>query len=152
MRYYFLLSCWILLLFSACGNIKDPVFNSIQNVEVSKPGLDHSLMSFDMEYFNPNGTKALLKEAEGHAWLDSVYLGHFRVGTVVSIPANANFIVPVKLDVEMKNMLKHSMAAFLNEYVLVTIKGTAKVGKGGFYRRFAINYEGKQDIRKLFKK
>ena len=59
--------------------MEDPVFNSIENVRVSKMGLTTSLMTFDIQYFNPNNTRARLKEAEGEAWLDSNYLGHFHV-------------------------------------------------------------------------
>jgi len=108
-------------------------------------------MTLDMAYFNPNNINARLKEAEGEAWMDSTYLGHFLLDSAVNIPANADFVVPVKLDVEMKNILKHSLAAFLNEEVLFTITGKAKVGKNGIYRKIPLHYEGKQNLQELFK-
>jgi LEA14-like dessication related protein len=151
MKYPIILGGFFILLFSSCHRMKDPVFNDIENVQVSKAGKGRSLMTFNMSYFNPNHTGGRLKEAEGDAWLDSTYLGHFYVDTIVNIPPNSNFIIPVKLDMEMKNIFRHSLAAFLNEQVLITIKGKAKVGKGGFYKKFPLHYEGKQDLAELFK-
>ena len=141
----------VLLLFSSCHSMKDPVFNNIENVQVNQLGKGRSLMTFNMSYFNPNHTGGRMKEAEGDAWVDSTYLGHFYVDTIVNIPANANFIIPVKLEMEMKNIFRHSLAAFLSEQVLITIKGKAKVGKGGIYKKFHLHYEGKQDLAELFK-
>jgi LEA14-like dessication related protein len=131
--------------------MKEPVFNGIENVRINKLAAGKSLMTFEMSYFNPNSLHARLKEAEGEAWLDSTYLGHFYVDSSVNIPANSNFTLPVKLSVEMKNILRHSLAAFLNEQVLITIRGKARVGKSGIYRKFPLNYEGKQNLQELFK-
>jgi LEA14-like dessication related protein len=109
-------------------------------------------MIFDVEYFNPNNTRgAKLKEAQGEAWLDSNYLGHFYVDTLIDIPPRSNFTIPVKLDVDMKYFLRFSMGGFKNEEVLVRVKGNAKVGKGGIYKKFPISYEGKQNLAELFK-
>jgi HSP20 family molecular chaperone IbpA len=70
---------------------------------------------------------------------------------LIDIPANANFLIPVKLDVDMKYVLQFSLTGFKNEDVLVTVKGTAKVGKGGIYKNFPINYEGRQNLALLVK-
>jgi hypothetical protein len=139
------------LLFVSCKKIKDPVFNRITNVKIGKLGLGSSQVGFDVEYFNPNNKGGKLKEASGDAWLDSNYLGHFHVDSLIDIPANANFLIPVKLDVDMKYMLKYSLTGFKNEDVLVMVKGTAKVGKGGIYKNFPINYEGRQNLALLVK-
>ena len=153
MRYpfYFAIAGLILLFFSSCNKLKEPVFNGIQNMRVNKLKAGKSLMTLDLAYFNPNNIKARLKEADGEAWMDSTYLGHFYVDSALTIPANSDFIIPVKLDVEMKHILKHSLAAFLNEQVLITIKGKAKVGKSGLYKNIQLHYEGRQNLQELFK-
>lgn len=148
---YLLIIAGLAILLSSCKKIKEPVFKGIQNLGVSKLAKGKSMLTLDMSYFNPNNINAQLKEAEGEAWMDSTFLGHFRVDSAVSIPANADFLVPVKLDVEMKNLFKHSLTAFLNEQVLITINGKAKVGKNGFYRKIPLRYEGKQNLAELFK-
>jgi hypothetical protein len=151
MRYPIIIAIVFLFLFTSCRKIQDPVFNSIENISVSKLGFGTSLMTFDMQYFNPNNRGASLKEAAGEAWLDSNYIGHFHVDTMVSIRARSNFSVPVKLDVDMKYLLNYSLFGFKNQEVLVTVKGNAKVGKAGFYKNVPINYEQKQNLAQLLK-
>jgi hypothetical protein len=132
--------------------MKQPVFNGIENVKLNRLGGGKAIMTLDVGYFNPNKTGARLKSAEGEAWLDSTYLGHFFVDTSIYIPASSNFTIPVKLDMEMKNVLIHSLAAYKKQDLLVTIKGKAKVGKAGFYKRFSLDYEGKQNLSEVFNK
>lgn len=139
------------LILSSCTSMKEPVFNGIENVKMNKMEKGKSQITLYLNCFNPNKSKATLKKADGEAWMDSTYLGHFVVAEEVAVPANANFSIPVKLDVEMKNMLQHSLSAFLNDSVLITVKGKAKVGKGGFYKKIPITYEGKQNLQELFK-
>ena len=83
--------------------------------------------------------------------MDSIYLGHFTVDTLVQIPSNSEFLVPVKLMVDMKQMLKHSLTAFLKEDVMLKITGTAKAGKSGVYKNFSLNYIGRQNLGELFR-
>ena len=136
---------------ASCRNMKDPVFKGIENVKMDKLNFNEPGVTLDMRYHNPNNFKGLLKQAEGDAWMDSTYLGHFIVDTTVNIPANSEFTVPVKLAVDMKQLLKHSLVAFLNEEVTIKITGKAKAGKNGLYRNFSLNYQGKQNLRDLFK-
>ena len=128
MRYHLIIAGLLLLVLSSCKKLKDPVFNRIQNIRVNNMSKGVSNMTLEMAWFNPNNITARLKQADGEAWMDSTYLGHFYVDSSMTIPAKSDFIVPVKLAVEMKHLVKHSLAAFLNEEVLITIKGKAKVG------------------------
>lgn len=135
----------------SCGKMKDPVFKGIENVKMNGLSIEASSVTLDIRYLNPNNFKGKLKLAEGDAWMDSTYLGHFVVDTTVDIPANSEFLVPVKLAVDMKQMLKNSFTAFLNEEVTLKITGKAKAGKSGFYRNFSLNYLGKQNLKELFR-
>jgi len=141
----------IVFLASCGGNMKDPVFKGIENVKVNEVGMSESTVTLDIRYHNPNNFKGLLKKAEGDAWMDSTYLGHFVVDSSVNIPANNEFLVPVKMAVDMKKMLKHSLTAFLNEKVLLRIRGQARAGKSGFYKNFSLNYQGMQNLREIFR-
>ena len=145
--------CFLLLVLvmASCKSMKDPVFKSIENVKMSEVGLAGSLVTLDIRYYNPNDFNGRLKEAEGDAWMDSTYLGHFVADSSVHIPANGDFLVPVKLTMDMKEIFKNSMAALLNEQVTLRITGSARAGRSGFYKKFSLNYEGKQNLRELFK-
>ena len=141
----------MLSILASCGSMKDPVFKGIENVKMDGLGINASSVTLDIRYFNPNGFRGQLKQAEGDAWIDSIYLGRFIVDTTVQIPANSDFLVPVKLAVDMKQLLKHSFASFLKEDVLLKITGKARAGKSGFYRNFSLNYLGKQNLQQLFR-
>jgi LEA14-like dessication related protein len=150
MRHFILAACFLFLL-ASCGKIEDPVFNSIDNIKIIKPGIGTTTMTFDVHYFNPNNSKAKLKEAAGEAWLDSNYVGHFYVDTMINVPAKSDFSIPVKLNVDMKFFLRYSLAGFKNEETLVTIKGKAKVGKGGIYKKISLDHEGRYNLAQMIK-
>jgi LEA14-like dessication related protein len=136
---------------SSCRQLKDPILNGIENVRVNQLGLKGSLITLDLKYFNPNKINARLKEAVGDAWVDSSFLGHFRIDTLVNIPGHSDFTIPVKLHVDMKDMLKHSLITFRKEQVLITIKGKAKLGKSGIFKNYPLSYQGNQNLLQLFK-
>ncbi|RYY55916.1 MAG: hypothetical protein EOO09_08525 [Chitinophagaceae bacterium] len=139
----------LFLLASSCRPIKEPVFNGIENVKVNNVGLGQSSITLGLSYSNPNKYRAKLKSAEGDAWMDSTYLGHFVVDSTVDIPASGNFVVPVNLTVDMKKILQNSLAALISKQVLIRLEGTGRAGRNGIYRNFKLNYRGKQDITKL---
>jgi len=141
----------LILAMASCKSMKDPVFVGIENVNLSEVGMTGSLVSLDIRYHNPNNFNGRLKEAEGDAWMDSTYLGHFVADSAVFIPANGEFLVPVKLTMDMKQIFKNSMAALLNEQVMLKITGKARAGRSGFYKNFSLNYVGLQNLRDLFK-
>jgi LEA14-like dessication related protein len=146
-----LLPLLVLGLFTSCKKMKDPVFIGIENAKVDKLSLGSSNVTLDMRYMNPNNFNATLSSAEGDAWMDSTFLGHFVVDSSVAIPSNQEFLVPVKLAVDMKKVLQHSLTAFMNPQVTISITGTARAGRNGIFKNFPIRYSGKQDLSKIFK-
>ena len=114
-------------------------------------GLTESTLNLDILYSNPNKTRLKLKKAEGEAWIENNYLGHFIVDTLIMIPSNGDFQLPVKLQVDMSKLLKSSVLAFLSPEVMIKITGNARVGKGFVFITYPIKYEGKQNLRELLK-
>ena len=141
------LACLLSLLFlDSCKDIKDPELRGFDNVQIIKPGFIKSTVRINARYYNPNRFKAKLKEAHGEAWIDNIYLGTFQVDSVILVPALNEFIVPVDLSFETLKVLQ----VVANEEVLLKVTGNARAGKGGFYKNFPLNYEGKQNIKKYF--
>ena len=135
---------------TSCKKMIDPVFRGIENVKMNGLGVQSSSVTLDIRYLNPNNFKGKLSEAEGDAWVDSIYLGHFIVDSTIDIPANSEFLVPVKLALDMKQMLKHTLTTFTQEEVMLKITGKARAGKSGFYKNFSLSYLGKQNLKQLF--
>ena len=135
----------------SCESVKEPDFKSIENVRISKFGLNESTLSLDLHYFNPNKFRVKLQKAEGDAWIENNFLGHFSMDTLIHIPANEEFSLPVKLQVDMGKIFKNSLVAFLAKEVLVKIEGKARLGKGFVFINYPIRYEGKQNLGELLK-
>lgn len=149
--YPFLLLLLIIVLLSSCQSFKAPEFRNVENIRLAKLGRAESTLLADVRYYNPNKTKLKLKEAHGEAWLDGTYLGNFTVDSLVHIPGEAEFSLPVSLRTDMSKILQNSLSAFLKKEVTIKIQGRAKVGKGIVYINYPINYEGKQELEKLLK-
>jgi len=139
------------LIFS-CSSLKEPEFRNIQNIRFSKIGIKESTMTLDLYYYNPNRAKLKLKRAEGEAWVDSSYLGHFTVDSMVTISPLSEFRIPVNLKVDMSRIMLNSMNILGNKEVLVRIKGNARVGKSGIFVNYPMEYEGKQNIGELLRR
>lgn len=113
--------------------------------------MSESSLTLDLYYFNPNRSRLKLKSAEGDAWIENNYLGHFAIDSLIHIPANGYFILPVKLQVDMSKILKNSFLTLLSKEIVVKIEGTARVGKGFIFINYPIRYEGKQNLGELLK-
>jgi LEA14-like dessication related protein len=150
-RLFFLIFLSIAYTFFSCTTIKEPVFNGIDELEVTGMGLTGSTLSLHLNYFNPNRSGLQLKNAEGDAWMDETLLGHFKMDTSIKISGHSDFIVPVKLNVDMKNALKNIATLLTKPEVNFKIDGKARIGKGGVFIHYPIRYEGKQDVSNLFR-
>jgi LEA14-like dessication related protein len=135
-----------IFLFSSCKDVKDPELRGFDSVVVKEPGLKKSIIQVNVRYYNPNKFNARLKEAHGEAWVENIYLGTFKVDSLIKVPAKSEFVVPVDLTIETYKIL----GALVADEVTIKINGSAKAGKGGFYKTFSLNYEGKQNLRKYF--
>lgn len=91
-----------------------------------------------------------LKKVEVDISVNEKYLGHSKLDSLIRIPKNDTFSVPVKVNVDMKTLLNNSLMAALSNELDIKIEGSTKIGKGGIYFNFPIFYQGKQKL-KLFK-
>jgi LEA14-like dessication related protein len=149
MTKYLLSSLLLISLMSSCRTFKDPVFDGIESVAVGNVGLDSSVVTLNLKYYNPNSSGAKLTSASGSAWMENSFLGTFLVDSTVRIPARDSFKIPVKLSVDMKKLLKNSITILLKKEVSIRIEGEARAGRNGLYKRFPVKYEGRQDISQL---
>ena len=137
-----------LLLFCSLG-CKKPVafdYREVKNIRLSSVGLGSSRISMDLVYFNPNQFGVNLKKVNCEISIDSNYLGRFVLDTMMHIPKSSEFTLPATMEINMKGLLKNSFNILFNKEVIISAKGTTRVGKGGFYVTIPFNYQGKQKI------
>ncbi|HEU4576100.1 MAG TPA: hypothetical protein VFS36_13940 [Chitinophagaceae bacterium] len=143
---------WGLLLLAAMGSctaLKEPEYKGMESVSLQTAGLNATTLSLNLHYFNPNRRDLKLKESEGDAYIDSIYLGHFILDSMVTIPATADFTVPISLQTDSRNLLKNTMSLLLKKEVTLRLNGSCKIGRRGIYFRYPIRYEGKQSLASL---
>ncbi len=139
----------LLVSFGACRSFKQPELKAIENVKAPTLGFKNTVVTLDLHFYNPNKSRVRFKHASGEAWVDGQKLGNFYVDSSMTIPSRADFWLPVKLEMEMKDALRHAGLFLSQEPIYLKIDGKARLGKAGVYFTYPIRYEGKQDLRKL---
>jgi len=135
---------------SSCRTPQDLVFRDFSNLALDKLGFSASILKVDLIYYNPNNFGMELKRTELDIYVDSTFLGHSSQELQVAIPKRDVFTIPLKVDLDMKNLFKNGLTSLFNKTVNVRAVGTIKVGKAGVYKNFNIDYTSEQEI-PLFK-
>jgi len=128
----------------SCSTPKELEYRNFKNFTIDKLGFSATSIKMDLIYYNPNNFGLQLKSTELDIFLDNNYLGHSVQEQLVSIPRREEFSIPVKIDVDMKNLLRNGLATLWSNEVIVKVTGMVKVGKANLYKSLPVNYEGKQ--------
>lgn len=128
----------------ACSTPKALEYRSFKNFTIEKLGFSSTSVKLDLIYFNPNNYGIELKTTDVDIFVNDTYLGHSAQDYQISIPKKEEFSIPLKIDVDMRNILKNGLNTFLRNEVTVKITGSIKVGKANVFMIFPILYEGKQ--------
>ena len=140
-----LLSVFILVL-GSCKRPQAFIYKDLRNLKIDNLGLAKSRVSVNFIFFNPNNYGVNLKKVDCDLYVDSNYVGKFLLDTTMHIPKSAEFALPASFDVEMKNILKNTVNVLFGNEVLVSARGTTRVGKGGIYVTIPFEYEGRQKL------
>ena len=132
------------ILSSACSTPKALEYRTFKNFTIEKLGFSSTAVKLDLIYFNPNNYGVELKTTDVDIFVNDSYLGHSSQEYQISIPKKEEFSIPLKIDVDMRNILKNGLNTFLRNEVAVKITGSIKVGKANVFIIFPILYEGKQ--------
>ncbi|MBS1642653.1 MAG: LEA type 2 family protein [Bacteroidetes bacterium] len=134
------------LIFWGCKKPQGFEYRDMKNVSVKQFGFNKTQLAMDLIYFNPNNFGVDLKHVDCDVYIDNNYLGKFLLDTTMHIDRKSEFSLPSKIDVDMKNVFKNTLNVLFNKEVLVTVKGTTKVGKAGIYINVPFNYEARHKI------
>ncbi len=109
-------------------------------------GFDKTDLALDLVYFNPNGYGVDLKKVDCDVYVDNSYLGKFQLDTMMHIPRKAEFVLPARIQVDMKAVLKNGLGMLFNKEVLINVKGTTRLGRAGFYKTIPFDYQEKHTL------
>ena len=142
----FLTIIGLTLLLSSCSTPKQLEYREFKNFTIDKPGFASTALKMDLLYFNPNNFGLELNHTDLDIFINNTYLGKATQVVQVQIPRNAEFTIPITMDVDMKNLLKNGFVSMLNSEVTIKVTGTIRVGKLNVFKSFPVNYEGKQQF------
>ncbi len=131
---------------TSCRTPKDLEFREFNGVKLDRLGFSASSLSVNLVYYNPNNFGLELNRTELDIFVDSVYLGHSSQILQVPIPKRDIFTVPLKIDLDMKNLLKNSLVSLFNKEVAIRTVGNVKVGKAGIYKNVKVDYSTRQQL------
>lgn len=132
------------LLLVSCSAPKELEYRDFRNFTIENVGFSATAIKMDLIYYNPNSFGLQLKSTDLDVFLDNNYLGHTVQEQFVVVPRQAEFAVPIKIDVDMKNLLKNGLNSLVRNEVTVKVTGSVKVGKGNIFKSFPVSYESKQ--------
>jgi LEA14-like dessication related protein len=133
-----------MLVIAGCSSPKELVYQDDKNFHLDKMGFTASRVTLDLQYYNPNNFGLQLKRTDLDIFINNNFLGHSGSDTLINIPRRDTFLIPIKFDVDMKNMFKNAWSTLVGTEVMVKVTGRVKVGKANVFMSMPVNYEGKQ--------
>lgn len=109
-------------------------------------GMGETVVAMDLVYYNPNNIGFEVKRTEAEVYVENIYLGKAVSDTLIKIAKRSDFIIPIRIKADMKNLYKNAWSAFINKSVLITAKGTITAGKAGIFKTIPLDYEGRHEI------
>ena len=134
------------ILFPSCGSIKELEYKSINDIKIEKVGFVSSTLSAELVYYNPNNFSLELSRSEMDIYLNNNFLGHSTQTYQIKIPKHGQFSLPMRIDLNMKNLLKNGLTSMFNKEVSIRAVGKIKVGKGKVSKSFPFDYTTKQNL------
>jgi len=134
-----LFALFILLQSGGCNDVKELEYIGIKNTEIQTLGFNNSAIRMNLEYYNPNKFGIDVKETNLSIYLNDKFIGLADQPEKTQVPKLSNFIFPVVAHFDPLKILGTAFTSLFSKTNKVTIQGTAKLGKSGFYIKVPIN-------------
>ncbi len=138
-----------IFIFYSCQKPKDFEYRDIRNIKIQKLGFDQTNLTIDLVYYNPNNFGINLKKLNCDVYIDKNYLGNFTLDTSMHINKLSEFSITCNMMVNMQSIYKNALSSLFGNKVLISVKGSAKVGRAGLFINVPFNYEEPYQL-KLF--
>jgi LEA14-like dessication related protein len=135
-----------LLGITACRQPEIPEYQALENFSLGKIGMNETVVSADLKYYNPNNYELQFRRADLAIAINNKPVGNTVLDTLIRIPKKDTFYVPVQMKVNMKQLLGNAFSLLLNNELDIKVNGTIRMGRSGFFMNLPVNYEGKQKI------
>ena len=131
------------LVISGCSSPKELEYQEYKNFHLENLGFNKSRVSLDLKYYNPNNFGLQLRRSDLDIFINNNFLGHSSSDTLINIPRRDTFLLPIKFDMDMKNVFKNAFSSIVGNDILVKVTGRIKIGKANVFMSMPVNYEGR---------
>ena len=143
LRLYPALLVFLSMIILSCGSPKELEYKDYHNFKVENFGFTKSIVSLDLEYFNPNNFGLQLRRTDLDIYINNNLLGKSYLDTLIHIPRRGNFMLPMKVDVDMSNLFRNALNTAFKDSVTIKVTGKVKVGKANVFMSFPVDYTGR---------
>lgn len=130
----------------SCNSFKIPEYKEFQNLRLESIGLNETTVYMELVYNNPNRIGFRVNHTECDVYVDDVYLGRALSDTLIKVARKSDFIIPLRIKTDMKNVFKNAWSALSSREVTVRASGVITAGVGGLYKTIPLAYEGKHEV------
>jgi LEA14-like dessication related protein len=135
-----------ILLMTACAAPKNLEFKGIESLKIEKASLGKNIFIASFAYHNPNNFNLVLNKLDCSIYMNDQFFTKYTIDSNYAIPANANFELPAKMEVDLSLLLKNSVDILFNKPMKIGIKGTATISKDIFTKTVPIEFETSQKL------
>ena len=132
--------------FVGCSSPKSLEFKGLQSLEIKKMSLGNNEFIAKFQYINPNHFTLKLQSLDCDIKINDQPFTHYHLDSAFIIPSNTQFILPAKLNIQLTEILKHSVDLVFNKPMKITINGNAILSKGFLTKQIPINYTTTQKL------
>lgn len=144
--YRILLAVAVVCFLTGCRSYQTLEFRRIENVHMASFNFNHPLVTADVVYYNPNKVGFTFRGGEVDVHLDTLWLGHAMLDTVIHIPPSSEFVLTLPIQLDLPRLMKSNLQSYLNRQVHVTVDGEVRASKGWVHKKFPIHYDGEQRL------
>jgi LEA14-like dessication related protein len=139
-------SILLVIILISCAAPKSFEYKEVRNIKLDQFGFEKTSLDMEIVYFNPNNFGLDLRNVDADVYIDNHYLGKMNLDTSMHISKKSDFILPSKIALDLKEFYKNALNLVASNEVLVTVKGTTRVGKAGLYKTVPFTYEGRHKL------
>jgi hypothetical protein len=130
----------------ACSTPQPFVFKGIKSIKIEKASFGKNIFNAKFEYQNPNNFKLTLKNLDCSVYINDQFLTKYNLDSVYIIPANSNFELPAKMEMELSLLLKNTVDIVFNKPMKISVDGSATITKGIFTKVVPIHFQTTQQL------
>ena len=136
----------VIIVATSCATPKPFVFKGLKSIKVEKASFGKNILNANFAYQNPNAFELTLKQLDCDVFINDQPFTHYHLDTAFVIPANSDFVMPAKMEIELSAILKHSVDILFNKPMKVSVKGDATLSKGMFTKHLPIEFTTQQQL------